>query len=355
MKSTYTYDWTDMDVAMNEFQALIDDPPVHSVVITIGPEVAEWLLKLTNEKNRPIQHKIWQMYAGVIRAEKWPVTGDTIKFGTDGRLLDGQHRLKACGESGGPLTTHVVFGIDDHVFDCIDDGKKRTPGDVLGIDGVKGASIIAGAIRWVERLAAGGAPMRHVPNAHILSLYRDKHATLAEHAAIGQRVRIAYGHPPSLITALSYLIARHDKRLADEFFAQWLDGPRTGRNQGFSVLQSRLQTVAHESGGHISSVMRAAMIITAFNYWHAGETPSARALTWRKSWRFPELNFSGKLAREQGKPIAEARASKGKQDVLTLLDEGLSQHEVARRLNISKRQVQYISDTARKTVEREIA
>jgi hypothetical protein len=54
------------------------------------------------------------------------LTGDTIKFGTDGLLKDGQNRLAAVVRSGVSLSTHTVFGIEPLLFDRMDIGKNRT-------------------------------------------------------------------------------------------------------------------------------------------------------------------------------------------------------------------------------------
>ena len=56
----------------------------------------------------------------------WSLTGETIKFGTDGLLKDGQHRLYACIRANTPFDTHAIFGINPETFQHIDVGKKLT-------------------------------------------------------------------------------------------------------------------------------------------------------------------------------------------------------------------------------------
>jgi hypothetical protein len=68
------------------------------------------------------------------------LTGDTLKFGTNGDLLDGQNRLRACITSGIPMQTRVVFGIDPVAFKYLDTGTVHTSGDTFKVAGVRGES-----------------------------------------------------------------------------------------------------------------------------------------------------------------------------------------------------------------------
>ncbi|MDP2620568.1 MAG: hypothetical protein Q8P46_10395, partial [Hyphomicrobiales bacterium] len=73
----------------------------------ITPELArEWLEK-TNRKNRPLSELKWTAYAVDMLEGRWQYNGDAIRFGSDGVLLDGQHRLMACVEAGIPFETDV--------------------------------------------------------------------------------------------------------------------------------------------------------------------------------------------------------------------------------------------------------
>src|SRR5216684_5104576 len=102
--------------AMSEIEKHLKDPPETSVVIEVDPKTAEHILAERNKGNRPPKpNKVHQFSADMTRS-RWGLTGDTIKFGTDGRLLDGQNRLSAGVRSGKSFRTHVVFGIDPGLF-----------------------------------------------------------------------------------------------------------------------------------------------------------------------------------------------------------------------------------------------
>src|SRR5690349_21900667 len=117
--------WKKVDLAMPIFKSLIEDPPLHSLVIHFEPEVAAEILKVCNHGNRRMIDRHALRLAKVIKSENYELTGDTIKFSELGRLLDGQHRLNACVKQGSPIISHVIFGLKESVFDVIDQGKKR--------------------------------------------------------------------------------------------------------------------------------------------------------------------------------------------------------------------------------------
>ena len=75
---------------------LIARPPTNSRVIEWSPKLAEYVLTNLNRDNRPMKPGKIKKYAADISDKGWGVTGDTIKFGSDGLLKDGQNRLSAC-------------------------------------------------------------------------------------------------------------------------------------------------------------------------------------------------------------------------------------------------------------------
>jgi hypothetical protein len=128
------------------------NPPETSVVMEIDPKTAKAILDTRNVKNRPPKPNKVHQFAAEMARDRWGLTGDTIKFGTNGELLDGQNRLSASAKSGKSFRTHVVFGIDPTLFGRMDIGKPRNAADVLHIAGFKCAATLAAAISWAHLL-----------------------------------------------------------------------------------------------------------------------------------------------------------------------------------------------------------
>jgi hypothetical protein len=106
-----------------------------------------YVLDKKTERNRPKKHAKIKQYADDLVEGRWSVTGDTIKFGSNGLLRDGHNRLSACLRSGRPLMTHVVFGIDPEVFYRLDIGKNRNGADVFWIAGIPRPAAVASTRR----------------------------------------------------------------------------------------------------------------------------------------------------------------------------------------------------------------
>lgn len=302
--------WNTPEDSLEEFHWLVKNPPLHSVVIHIGPKMAESLLKLSNTRNRPKQKTHESNLGKAIDADAYELTGDTVKVSKKAILLDGQHRLGACVKSKAPLLTHVVFGLDDDIFDVIDQGKKRTPGDVLALCGVPEPTMVAGAVAWVLKLQAGSAGQLgggsggSITPRVVRGLATGKMKSIANYVKEARLINVAYKHPPTMIAAMLYLIGQNDPAVARDFAHEWVNGAKVGRNKNFDVLNQRLQAIAHQNGGAIARPVRAALVIQTFNYWHAGMVASPRALTWKKGWTFPSFEFDkGKFV--EGKKVQD--------------------------------------------------
>lgn len=114
---------------------------------TVTPKTAiQWLSR--NIKNRPLSKRAVKAYAEAMRDGQWKLNGDCIRFNSNGDLIDGQHRLHACVESGVSFQTYVIKGLDTDAFDTIDQGNKRSISDVFAKHGYKSYSTLAACVRW---------------------------------------------------------------------------------------------------------------------------------------------------------------------------------------------------------------
>ena len=334
---------------MGEWYALLQKPPLHSVVAHIGPDMAAQLLRVSNTRNRRLMRKHANNIGEDIKAESYELTGDTIKFSKAGLCLDGQHRLQACQITKEPILTHVVFGLNDEVFDVIDQGKKRSAADVLHLLGIDYSTLVAGAVRWVFQLRDG----HNIKHQHLTPRVIKQHATgdmkdLSEWTRDARLINEAFKHPPTLIAALLFLIGKNNRENARNFAHEWIHGARVGRNKNFDVLQGRLQQVRQQSGGALNPHVRAAMIVQTFNHWHAHLVAAPRALTWRREWMFPRLEFNAEVfARTRGQQeILDTSLKASQVRILSALidraegqEARITQADLAQKANVPIRQL----------------
>lgn len=100
-----------------------------SKIQLITPEIAAAYLEM-NVGNRPARIKAVQGLAQAIKRGEWLLTPQGISFSTEGRLLDGQHRLMAVVESGVSVEMLVYTNVDPEAFMVMDRGTARTISDV---------------------------------------------------------------------------------------------------------------------------------------------------------------------------------------------------------------------------------
>lgn len=125
-------------------------------VVTITPELAWDFLKMNTHNRRKDEDTI-NTYASAMLRGKWILNGEPIIISDENVILDGQNRLYACVRAGVPFESLFVWGITQEAFKTIDIGKSRTAGDILFIDNIKNANVVAASITKFFRLATGQA------------------------------------------------------------------------------------------------------------------------------------------------------------------------------------------------------
>lgn len=268
---------------IRRIERYIAQPPENSRIFTITPLVAERLMAEHHKANRPRSSTEVRKLANHMSADRWRLTGDTIKFSTTGRLLDGQHRLSACIQSGASFTTHIVFGIDDDAFDFLDVGKKRTPAHVLAIAGYRNAGRLAAAIRWAYLIDEGRTKKRETLEANkVLELARERYCPqIEEFIGIGQAIyRVNPLIPDAMTAALLYHFHRANPTKAATFYEGWASGAWGGKFKVFEKLSRKLRELHEASSGRVNDVVRAALIVRAWNAFIEGRVGTASDFEW---------------------------------------------------------------------------
>lgn len=216
------------ETPMQAFDRMLSDPPSGTFPMSISPKLAEHMLTY-NDRNRPLSAGVVREYARQMQERMWRYTRVPVIFSNQGRLIDGQHRLQACMESGVSLKADVAFGADDEAFYCIDIGKKRTSADIFSINGVKDAPLMAAATAWVVNYDSTGNMNRRGAADNRLTAYElygefCKYPGLHDSAWAGRLVAKSKIAPPSLVCALHYICARKSQRDADVFFRKVGEG-----------------------------------------------------------------------------------------------------------------------------------
>lgn len=284
--------YSDDETLIAYFEECARLQPAESVPWIITPALAEHMLKRNLNNRRPTTRV--ERYAKAMKEGKWELSGATIVFSSDGRLLDGQHRLLACVASGVPFRTYVIFGLGRNVFPLIDDIKPRYGKDILHVAGVKNDYVSAAAIRWIQLLRTGRAKSRGTfPPYEMLEIYKSlNHALFDDAVKYGMRLyenQKLDRHPKGMIAAIYYVFHEANPTLARLFFDAWLSGRWTGR---FVVLEKMTRAMRDEQAatrGRVHETVRMAIYITAWNLVAQNRAGTITAFNWTMSEQFPEI------------------------------------------------------------------
>ena len=262
-------------------------------VETITPEIAKTMLG-ENVNNRRISRDNVNLFAREIRNGEWRFNGEAIKFGKDGRLLDGQHRLLAviaadkasCGRilpptppPKKPLTTLVIRGLEDETQQTMDSGKTRTLGDVLTLRGEKNSTQLASLARAVylaDQLGMEAAAQNDLkPTRGEIISFIDQTPQLADVLAASRAFRSQSGDmlTSSMFASLWWTFAHIDTDAANRFFMSLASGANLQADDPILILRNTLMAQPHKAGRSTrdNRVRIAALTIKAWNKWRKGK------------------------------------------------------------------------------------
>lgn len=243
--------------------------------ISVTPETAaRWLAY--NESNRPLNKKTVLKYLETMKRGKWQLNGQMIIFSSCGVLLDGQHRLSAVVSYGQPVLMDVRFGIDIATYDTIDDGKKRSPGDILGIAGIKNSHNTAAAIRVVMSMEMGYQThhigMTKTPtNEQIVNWYNENPG-FYDFVAQAENWYHKSGRliKPAGLAAFYWMFSRRSPAQAFDFLNEVMLGVGLSEDSPAYTLRSLLIREAASANKKTSLSAMRAMIIKAWNAYREG-------------------------------------------------------------------------------------
>lgn len=254
--------------------------------IEVSPALAKRWLEF-NTRNRRISEVHVERLAKTMKAGDWTLNGQGLIFSETGTLLDGQHRLLAVVRSGKTILFDVRFGLHDDVMPTLDEGRKRTAGDLLAIDGMKNASNVAAASRLVMKYDIGlserNTGAKNPSNLEILRwlsdnpLIQEVVSVALKYVGMGVVSPIA----PSRLAAYIFICQRKDKDLSFDFFYK----VATGVGLSFDSVEFKLRhRLLQGKGGNLkfSPEYMNGLTATAWNHVRNGNTPGVLKYTPKK-------------------------------------------------------------------------
>ena len=266
-----------------------------TVTGTVTPDVAGWLLRL-NTHNRPMRGPDVGRFISILERGKWINTGEPIIVSKEGVVNDGQHRLAAIHESGIAAVCDVRFGIERAAFQATGTGRKRTNGDVLHIEQIPNAKLIAAMAKIVYCYDQGAMARMStaVESGDILAIVEGT-PIIHEVAQICGTMKmpvLRYAWFGGVLT----LIARRSSVSEVRAFAQAVDSGQGEEGSGARRLHERLVQNAMVRS-KMPAIDRLIMTVRAWNAWVAHRPISLLRVSdsERMSRGFPTIVASGRV------------------------------------------------------------
>lgn len=242
-------------------------------LIDVTPDYAEALLA-NNGHNRKLTMNRSRALAAAMRSGAWQLNGETVIISESGKLLDGQHRLKAVTIYGQPVQMLVATGANDSAFSTIDTGKTRSAGDILSMWEIKNPTACAAAAKLVWQLLHREPLTTPAPPAYLLKVI-ERYPAIAKWASrangLGVRTIVPQG---TLIAGLTYLEDIAQKpATAEDFYIGLTEGANLGDGSPILALRNRLINV-RSSSGRMDAIHAWPIVAKAISYFEASQKVS---------------------------------------------------------------------------------
>ena len=250
------------------------EPTVSIEVVT--PEQAHEYLGY-NTHNRNLRGRPASAFAADMANGDFLLNGETIKFATDGTLLDGQHRLAAIVESGVAIRTIIVRGLPSATQETMDGGMKRTFPDVLKLRGEVNYITLATTIRAVAKWEAGirgrtdGGSSGPFTNAQLFRVL-DTYPWLRDGCILTAKTATSVGLPGRVGGLLWWLCMRISPEDTEAFFDRLNSDENHKSGDPIYELRKAIQNNSAGIRGERTGRYLLAISIKAWNKYRDGET-----------------------------------------------------------------------------------
>lgn len=254
----------------------------------ITVKMAKEFLDSRRDNQRPLSQRHVAELANAILFGRWIPNGESIKFDTDGQMMDGQHRCAAGVKAGKPFVSDIVYGLPKSAYYTIDQkSKRRSSGDVLKMNGEISTSTLAAALAWNiahERDCIGknGKQWLVSPDAQQICTELDRHPDMRESvslARLGHRIM-----PAGPLAFLHYRFAEKDSVLAKAFLQSLSTGSDLSNTNPILYLRKKLLEDKIQNKAKLPIGEKMAYVIKAWNMVRKGKKAhSVVSLKWTSS------------------------------------------------------------------------
>lgn len=246
--------------------------------VFIGPDVAEKMLK-KNTKNRPVSHARIARYAKAMREGRWHFTGDAIQQDWNEDLLNGQQRLHAIVISNTTQKFNLVTGLPPEAQRYMDQGRARSAGNQLSIEGVmnatQAASIVRVLLAWSSNSLVSAAKGIFGATDEVVEFAHANHEELQHIVVLANRVRKNIPVPAGPTGAVIYRARQLDHEAVDEFFEELATGAGLEIGSPILTFRNHMIKLRNTRARRINAEVIYLLVVT-WNAWRADRMDMTR-------------------------------------------------------------------------------
>lgn len=242
-------------------------------VVQLTPVLAALLLE-RNPSNRKLSERLVETYSYEIAGGRWVFNGEPIIVSHDGLLNDGQHRCEAVVRAGRSIETVMVVGVSRTSRTTLDQGRARTAGDYLGMDGYTDVNALAAAAGYAWQFQNYGminAKSGRATKGEVMQFVAD-HPSLPRSLTLFENTKkVKHLGGKSVLGFCHFAISQVGQRSSvDEFFIALMEG--AGLPQGHPVLYARARLL--QLSGVRDQNGKAEIVFRAWNAFRKGQSVS---------------------------------------------------------------------------------
>lgn len=257
-------------------RTLIGDFAVLGVRIALVTPYEALRFLANNKMQRSLTMSAVERYSQSHKEGRWLATNQGAGFDRNGLLLDGQHRFFTCLLSGKPMAMLLTWGLDPAVREVVDNGIRRTPGQVDDMMGGRSDDLPIG--KTIEHfttkiyLAHGGSTNKAaLYYMSIKNLYLDELSWMNEYIKIHPKYPAAKKTMLNTATVVATFLMLHKAFPEDTalFAEQVFQGDNPDRNPAIRLARDYLTTRQGKNDDYMDTIRK---IVACFYAFKDGDT-----------------------------------------------------------------------------------
>lgn len=264
--------------------------PIYAMVEVITPELAKRYLECKNTKNRNLREAAVSQMQKDMAEGRWELTGQPIIFDSNGRVIDGHHRLNAIANGSVAVPILVVRNARPEAVRRVDTGSSRTAANIAQMDGHTSAANQVALARYLLIHERAGIDKMNTPKNHPtkaecvdeISLRPTMLLSIHKSLLLKKRRWVA----PTIAAFCHYQFYQQNAVLCDRFWDE-LTGSGAGLKDTNPVLHLRNRLADNAAAkAKLPTLEIIALFFRAWATYRAGK--GMKVLRWRSDGPRPE-------------------------------------------------------------------